>query len=58
MAAILAGVCLRWSWVRNFWFRAIHLLLIGIVVVESLCSINCPLTDWENRLREASGEAE
>ena len=21
MAAILAGIALRWQWVRNFWFR-------------------------------------
>ena len=57
MAAILVGIVLRWSWVRNFWFRAVHLLLIGIVVAESLCRIICPLTDWEKQLREASGES-
>jgi hypothetical protein len=56
MAAILIGFALRWSWVRNFWFRAIHLLLIGIVVVESIFGVVCPLTTWENRLRDAGGE--
>jgi len=57
MVAILAGIVLRWSWVRNFWFRTVHLLLIGIVVVESLCGVRCPLSDWEDSLREACGEA-
>ena len=55
MAAILAGIVLHWSWVRNFWFRAIHLAMIGVVVVESLCGVVCPLTEWEDALREAGG---
>lgn len=55
MAAIIVGGLLGWSWVRNFWFRLIHLLMILLVVVEALCGILCPLTDWEGRLRAASG---
>jgi hypothetical protein len=55
MAAILLGIVRRWSWVRNFWFRTIHLLMIAIVVVESLLGIVCPLTHWEDRLREVDG---
>ncbi len=57
MAGILAGVALGWRWVRNFWFRAIHFLMIAVVAVESLCGILCPLTEWEDRLRELGGEA-
>jgi hypothetical protein len=57
MAAILIGIARRWSWVRNFWFRTIHLLMIGVVVVESQCGVLCPLTEWEDRLREASGHS-
>lgn len=57
LAAILAGVVLRWSWVRNFWFRAIHLAMIAIVVEESLLGVGCPLTDWEDNLRLAGGAA-
>jgi hypothetical protein len=53
MAAILLGIVLRWSWVRNFWFRSIHFLMIAIVVLETFFSIKCPLTDWEDSLREA-----
>ena len=29
LAAILLGIVFRWSWVRNVWFRAIHLIAIG-----------------------------
>ena len=55
LAAIVLGIAMRWAWVRNFWFRAIHLAMIGVVVVESLWGILCPLTEWEDRLRELSG---
>jgi hypothetical protein len=57
LVAILVGIALRWSWVRNFWFRAIHLTAIGIVVAESLVGMTCPLTDWEKQLRTATGQA-
>ena len=30
--------------------------MIAVVVVESLCGILCPLTAWEDRLRELAGE--
>ncbi len=55
--AIVAGAALGWQWVRNFWFRAVHFLMIAVVVIESLCGVLCPLTDWEDRLRELAGEA-
>ena len=57
LAAILVGLACRWRWVRNFWFRAVHLLMIAAVAVESLLGILCPLTEWEDRLRELGGEA-
>ena len=57
LVAILLGIALRWRWVRNFWFRTVHFLMIGVVVLESLCGVLCPLTEWENRLRELAGES-
>ena len=57
LALILLGIALRWGWVRNFWFRALHLAAIGFVVLESLIGMTCPLTDWEHGLRELAGEA-
>jgi hypothetical protein len=50
LAFTLIGAALHWTWVRNFWFRIIHLLMIGIVVAEAWLGIVCPLTTWENRL--------
>jgi hypothetical protein len=56
LAAILLGVVVRWNWVRNIWFRAIHLIAIGIVVGESLVGMPCPLSIWEAQLRKAAGQ--
>ena len=56
MAAICIGVILGWRWVRNFWFRGIHFLMIAVVAAESLVGVLCPLTEWEDRLRERAGE--
>jgi polyferredoxin len=57
LVAILLGIVLRWQWVRNFWFRAVHFFMIAIVVAESLWGVLCPLTEWENHLRELAGDA-
>ena len=57
LVLILAGVAFRWSWVRNFWFRAIHLTAIGFVVAEEFIGMTCPLTDWEKGLRKMAGQA-
>lgn len=55
---ILIGILLRWSWIRNFWFRVIHLVMILIVAAESLGGLMCPLTSWENSLRKLAGQPE
>ena len=55
-AAIYLGYWLSWKWIRNFWFRTIHLGAIVVVVLQSWASVICPLTVWETRLRELSGQ--
>ncbi len=39
------------AFVRNFYFRIAHLLLIGLVAAEAVFGIMCPLTTWEAALR-------
>ena len=56
LLVIVVGVACGWKWVRNPWFRWIHLTMIGIVVFEALWSITCPLTTLENLLRAQAGE--
>ena len=48
---ILAGIYLKWKWIRNQWFRMIHLAAIAGVALEALVGINCPLTVLEFSLR-------
>ena len=49
--AIMLGVAMGWQWVRNVYFRAVHLAAILLVCVESLAGVSCPLTILEDRLR-------
>lgn len=53
----LIGGLRRWAWVRNFWFRAAHLIGIGYVAMEAWLGIVCPLTTLEQWLREQAGQA-
>ena len=45
----------KWSFVRNFYFRLVHLGLIGFVTAEALLGAVCPLTNWEDELRVRAG---
>ena len=54
--AILIGAALHWSWIRNLWFRLGHLTAIGLVALEAIWGINCPLTVWESNLRQLAGQ--
>ena len=54
---IVLGAILRWRWIRNPWFRLLHLASIVFVAAEALGGMVCPLTTWEAQLREAAGQA-
>ena len=45
------GAGLGWRWIRNPWFRYLHLAAIVFVAVEALLGVACPLTLWEDLLR-------
>ncbi|HEY1376170.1 MAG TPA: DUF2784 domain-containing protein [Gemmataceae bacterium] len=53
---ILIGLWRNWRWVRNWWFRVLHLVAISIVAAEAVFNVACPLTTWEQRLRELAGD--
>ena len=52
---ILIGIWRGWKLARNFWFRVIHLSMIGFVALEAMFGIICPLTSLENHLRQLAG---
>ena len=45
------GAALGWRWVRNPWFRYLHLGAIAFVAAEAVLGVMCPLTVWEDMLR-------
>ena len=51
LVLIWIGAAAGWRWVRNPWFRYLHLAAIAFVAVEALLGIACPLTEWEDTLR-------
>ena len=57
LAAIMIGWAARWNWVRNFYFRIVHLAMILLVCCESLIGATCPLTVLENVLRAKGGQS-
>jgi hypothetical protein len=56
LVLIWVGYFLKLRWVRNFYFRLVHLLTMGIVLLESCVGWVCPFTTWENKLRESAGQ--
>jgi hypothetical protein len=56
LVAILIGYAANWRWVRNRYFRFLHLAAILLVCAEALLGIDCPLTTLENGLRFGAGQ--
>ncbi len=52
---IIIGKIRRWSWVRNPWFRWLHLMTIGIITLQAWLGLSCPLTTLEISLRTQTG---
>lgn len=57
LVLIFVGNLLSWQWIRNPWYRTLHLLGIGAVVLQSWLGVICPLTTWEMNLRLKAGES-
>jgi hypothetical protein len=51
LVAVWIGAAANWAWVRNRWFRYLHLAAIVFVAGEALIGMACPLTVWEDALR-------
>ncbi|MEM9256711.1 MAG: DUF2784 domain-containing protein [Pseudomonadota bacterium] len=57
LVLVLLGGWRDWLWVRNRWFRGIHLLAIAVVVVQAWMGRVCFLTTWEMALRAKADQA-
>jgi hypothetical protein len=56
LVSVFIGKVLSWSWIRNPWFRLLHLVAIGVVVIQAWFGIICPLTMLEMELRAQAGD--
>jgi hypothetical protein len=56
-ALIVLGWVRGWEWTCSLVFRLLHLVAIGLVMLEAWMGIRCPLTVLENYLRLRSGAA-
>lgn len=56
LPVIWLGAWFKLTFIRNRWFRYLHLAAILLVVTESLMGVVCPLTAWENTLRQIETE--
>ncbi|MEK7819876.1 MAG: DUF2784 domain-containing protein [Pseudomonadota bacterium] len=52
LALIGAGWARGWRWTRGISFRLAHLLAVAVVVLQTWLGQLCPLTLWENSLRQ------
>lgn len=53
---VVVGGIRKWDWVRNLWFRLLHVSAIAVVAAESWLGVTCPLTKLENQLRQSAGQ--
>jgi hypothetical protein len=51
----IVGGFRQWLWIRNWWFRMVHLVGIAVVVIQSWAGLLCPLTSFEMWLRGQAG---
>jgi hypothetical protein len=58
LLAIFIGYAAGWSWVRNRWFRLLHLAAIAVVVIQAWLGRLCPLTLLEMELRRKAGDVD
>jgi polyferredoxin len=56
-ALIVIGWMRGWEWTLCRVFRLLHLVAIGLVMIEAWLGLNCPLTILENFLRLQAGTA-
>lgn len=55
--AILVGPLFRWQWIYSLRYRWLHVAAIAVVVAQAWLGRLCPLTIWENDLRQRAGQA-
>ena len=50
LVAIPLGAARGWTWVRIFWWRALHVGSLAVVALQAVLGRACFLTDWQDAL--------
>lgn len=56
LIAVPLGAWRRWSFVRVFWWRALHLASLGVVALQAAFGRACFLTLWQRDLEGAAAD--
>jgi len=57
MSVVPVGAAQRWTFVRGFSFRAVHLGIVLIIALQKVLGATCFLSVWEFELLDAAGGA-
>jgi hypothetical protein len=57
LVVIPLGAWRGWSFVRIWWWRALHVAILALVAVQALLARACFLTLWQSALQQRAGEA-
>jgi Protein of Unknown function (DUF2784) len=57
LIAIPLGGWLGWSFVRIFWWRALHVAILALVALQAVLGQVCVLTTWQAALLRRAGES-
>lgn len=57
LVLIMVGWLFHWRWIRHFWLRIVHLLMIAVVAFQAWIGVICPLTHLENYFRKLAGQS-
>ena len=56
LATYIGWLC-SWAWVRNYYFRLLHIAAILVVAAQSWAGVWCPLTVLESALRQRASQS-
>jgi hypothetical protein len=55
IVAIPLGAWRGWTFIRSFFWRAAHLVVLAVVALQAVVGALCFLTTWQNALLRAAG---
>jgi hypothetical protein len=55
IVAIPLGAWRGWNFIRSFWWRGAHVVVLTVVAVQAVVGALCFLTIWQNSLLRAAG---